>query len=76
MLYANKLPCIAVSLIEMLATNTTGPLMLTLREYNMKPSTFLFPSKVGVQRSTTESGPIIGSTAVTASGGSGRSANY
>ena len=75
MLYAKKLPCIAVSLIEMLATNTTGPLVLTLREYNMKPSTSLFPSKVGFQRSMTESGPSIDSTAVTASGGSGRSAN-
>ena len=74
MLYIKEFAAIDASLTEMLVTSTTGPLVLTLREYNMKPSTSVFPSNVGVQYSTTESGPSISSTVVTFVGGSGRSA--
>ena len=73
MLYVEEFAAIDASLTDILATDTTGPLVLTLREYNMKLSTSVFPSNVGVQRSMTESGPIICSTAVTFVGGSGRS---
>ena len=66
-----ELPILIASLILILATSVKLPLVLTLLMYAMKASTGLFPSKVGVHLSATESGPVL--TTPTFVGGSGRS---